>query len=67
MNVSINNMLIHTETVHGTNGEWVTKDIDFEIFLSIDNYLDIAFAQTGIDIERIVVTKKYAIEESEII
>lgn len=67
MNVSINNMLIHTETVHGTNGEWITKDIDFEIFLSIDNYLDIAFAQTGIDIERIVVTKKYAIEESEII
>ncbi len=67
MNISINNMLIHTETIHGTNGEWITKEIDFEIFLSVENYLDLAFAQTGIDIESITVTKKYSITESEVL
>lgn len=67
MNVSINNMLIHTVTIHGTNGEWITQELDFEAFLSVDNYLDFAFAQTGIDVESITVTKKYSITESEVV
>ena len=67
MNVSVNNMLIHTETIHGTNGEWIMKDLDFEAFVSVDNYLDLSFAQTGIDIDSIYVTKKYSITESEVV
>lgn len=58
MNISINNMHIHTVTIHGTNGEWITNDYDFMIFMNIDNYLDISFAQTGIDIESITVTQE---------
>lgn len=57
MSISVNNMLIHTVTIHGTDGEWVENDYDFMIFHSVDNYLDFAFAQTGIDIERIAITK----------
>lgn len=57
MNISINNMHIHTVTIHGTNGEWITKDCDFMKFASIDNYLDISFIQTGIDIESITVSQ----------
>ena len=57
MSLSANNMLIRTLTVQGTGGQWIEKKVEFEVFVSIDNYIDIAFAQTGIDIERITVTK----------
>lgn len=57
MTLSANNMLIRTLTVQGTGGKWIEKKVEFEVFVSIDNYIDIAFAQTGIDIERITVTK----------
>ena len=57
MSLSANNMLIRTLTVQGTGGKWIEKKVEFEVFVSIDNYIDIAFAQTGIDIERITVTK----------
>ena len=58
MSISINNLLIHTITIHGTDGKWIEKEAEFEVFVSIDNYLDIAFAQTGIDIESIEVSQK---------
>ncbi len=67
MSISINNMLLNTVTIHGTNGEWITKELEFEVFLSVENYLDLAFAQTGIDVESITVTKKYSITESEVV
>ncbi len=57
MSLSANNMLITTLTVQGTGGKWIEKHVEFEVFVSIDNYIDIAFAQTGIDIERISITK----------
>ena len=57
MNISINNMHIHTATIHGTNGKWIANDYDFMIFHSVDNYLDFSFAQSGIDIDGITITK----------
>lgn len=67
MSISTNNLLIHTVTIHGTDGQWIEKELDFEVFVSIDNYIDFAFAQTGIDIESITVTKKYSLNESELV
>jgi len=58
MSISVNNLLVSTLTVHGTDGKWIEKEAEFEVFVSIDNYVDIAFAQTGIDIGAITVTLK---------
>ena len=60
MSFSVNNLFLNTLTIHGTNGEWIEKEVEFEVFVSIDNYIDIAFAQTGIDIDSITVTKKFS-------
>ena len=53
----VNTIDVAFPIIHGTNGEWITKDCDFMKFASIDNYLDISFIQTGIDIESITVTQ----------
>lgn len=58
MSISSNNILVQTVTIHGTNGEWIEKEVEFEVFVSIDNYIDFAFAQSGIDIDSIKVTLK---------
>lgn len=58
MSISSNNILVTTVTIHGTDGEWIEKEVEFEVFVSIDNYIDFAFAQSGIDIDRITVTLK---------
>ena len=57
MSISANNMLVTTLTIHGTEGKWIEKKVAFEVFVSIDNYLDFSFAQTGIEISRITVSK----------
>ena len=36
----------------------IEKEVEFEVFVSIDNYIDFAFAQSGIDIDSIKVTLK---------
>ena len=59
LSISINNLFLTTLTVHGTGGEWIEKEVEFEVFVSIDNYLDLSFAQTGIDIDSMTVTLKY--------
>ena len=64
MNIMSNGLLLHTITIHGTGGEWIDEDVVFEVFVSIDNYIDLSFAQTGIDIDSIVVTKIRSLEES---
>lgn len=57
MNIYSNNMLIHAITINGTNGEWIVKDARFEVFVSKDVFINIAFAQSGIEIDSITVTK----------
>ncbi|MCR5798759.1 MAG: glycoside hydrolase family 3 C-terminal domain-containing protein [Lachnospiraceae bacterium] len=64
MNIMSNGLLLHTITIHGTGGEWIDENVVFEVFVSIDNYIDLSFAQTGIDIDSIVVTKIRSLEES---
>ena len=65
MTISIftNNTLWHTVTLNGTNGEWVTKTALFQVFVSVDTYLDMFFAQSGIDMGEIKVVKKYNLDE----
>lgn len=57
MSISSNNMLIHTITINGTNGEWITRNGEFQVFVSVDNYIDLYFAQSGIQIGEIKVVK----------
>ncbi len=58
MSFAVNNLFLTTLTIHGTNGKWIEKEVEFEVFVSIDNYIDISFAQTGIEVGAITVTKK---------
>lgn len=63
MTVLVNKVPIRTITISGTNGEWVHREVDIESFVSIDCYLDIAFAQSGIQIDEIKVTRKGDIDK----
>ena len=49
----MNKIPIRTITINGTNGEWVEHSIELESFVAIDYYLDLAFAQSGIQIGEI--------------
>ncbi len=57
MSISTNNMLVDTITISGTNGDWIERKAAIEVFVSVDNYLDLYFAQSGIEIDRIDVAK----------
>ena len=65
MNIFSNNMLIHAITINGTGGEWITRDAQFEVFVSKDVFIDIAFAQSGIEIDSITVTQNEMDEEKK--
>lgn len=58
MSISTNNMLVDTITINGTNGEWITRKTNIEVFVSVDNYVDLYFAQSGIQIDKITVAPK---------
>ena len=53
MTVFTNNIPFHTITLNGTGGQWVTRQIDIESFVSIDSYIDLVFAQSGIQVGEI--------------
>ena len=53
MTIFTNNIPFQTITINGTGGEWITKQIDIESFVSIDSYIDLAFAQSGIQVGEI--------------
>ncbi len=57
MSISTNNMLVDTITISGTNGEWITRKASIEVFVSVDNYIDLYFAQSGIEIDKIDIVK----------
>lgn len=50
---SMNGTIQSSFTVPGTKGEWVTKTAEFTTFVAIDNYLAFYFAQSGLQIRRI--------------
>ncbi len=53
MTIFTNNIPSHTITINGTGGEWITRQIDLESFVAIDSYIDLAFAQSGIQVGEI--------------
>lgn len=53
MTVLVNNIPFKTITINGTNGEWITKEVEIESFVAVESYIDLAFAQSGIQIESI--------------
>jgi len=53
MTIFTNNIPFHTITINGTGGEWITRQIDLESFVAIDSYIDLAFAQSGIQVGEI--------------
>ncbi len=50
---SMNGTIQSSFTIPGTKGEWVTRTAEFTTFVSIDNYLDFYFAQSGLQIRKI--------------
>lgn len=57
MTIFINNIPMKTITINGTAGEWIKKEFTLESFVSIDSYVDLAFAQSGIQIGEIHVKR----------
>ncbi len=57
LTVSLNNNLIASMTINGTKGEWIEKEFEFEVFVAVDNYFDFYFAQSGIEIDEIIISR----------
>lgn len=57
MSISLNNTFLRAVTVSGTGGEWITEAVEFEVFAAIDNYISLYFAQSGITIGGICITR----------
>lgn len=53
MTTTLNNMVIDSMTINGTNGKWIVKTVEFEVFVSVENYINFYFAQSGITIGEI--------------
>lgn len=53
MSVFVNNHLIQTVTITGTDGKWVEKQVDADIFASLESYLKLFFGESGIEIGEI--------------
>ena len=61
MTILANNIPFYTITISGTNGEWVEREIELESFVSIDSYIDLVFAQSGIQVGEVKATYKGAV------
>ena len=57
MTIFSNKIPLKTITINGTGGEWITREFGMESFVSIDSYIDLAFAQSGIQIGEIHVKR----------
>lgn len=45
-----NGEFVTTITINGTNGEWVTREAEFDVWVSLDNYTKLFFGEGGIEI-----------------
>lgn len=59
ISVFVNNHIINTITINGTNGQWIQKEVEFDVFASIDNYLKLYFGESGVEVGEIKITKKF--------
>ena len=57
MTIFANKIPLMTITINGTGGQWIEKEFELESFVSIDSYVDLAFAQSGIQIGEIHVVR----------
>lgn len=57
MTIFSNNIPVKTITINGTGGKWIEKQFELESFVSIDSFIDLAFAQSGIQIGEIHVKR----------
>jgi len=57
MSIFVNNILYGSVTISGTKGEWVEKTAHLEAKVSIDNYMDLQFGQSGIEVGEIVIRR----------
>ena len=58
MTVMMNKIPIKTFTINGTKGQWIEHTMELESFVAIDYYIDLAFAQSGIEIGEITAIRK---------
>ncbi|MBP9997407.1 MAG: glycoside hydrolase family 3 protein [Lachnospiraceae bacterium] len=65
LTVSENTMLRGTITINGTGGEWIERTVDIDATFQADNYVNLYFAQSGIDIDEIklVLTEKLSMSD----
>ncbi len=61
MTIFLNKIPLQTITINGTNGEWIEKEIEIESFVSIDSFIELAFAQSGIQVGEIKAVRKGAV------
>lgn len=50
LSVFANNNLLETITINGTNGNVVEKEVTFEVFTNIKNYIKLYFGESGIQL-----------------
>lgn len=58
VSVSVNKTIKGAFTLNGTNGQWVERYVDIEILVSVENFVDIMFGQSGIEIGSISVERQ---------
>lgn len=58
MSIFVNKIPCKTITINGTGGKWIEREAELESFIAIDSYVDIAFAQSGIELGEIKVVRK---------
>lgn len=59
MTVFVNNHLIQTVTITGTEGNWVERQVDFAVTVSSAVYVKLFFGEGGIEIGEIKVSGNY--------
>ncbi|MGN0156246.1 MAG: beta-glucosidase, partial [Lachnospiraceae bacterium] len=57
MSVLLNNVLGKSITINGTKGEWIEEKAEFEVHVAIENYLELYFAQSGIQLDEVRIKK----------
>lgn len=53
MSVFVNNQLAGTISLKGSQKDWITQSIEFDVFVAIHNYIKLYFGESGMVIEKI--------------
>lgn len=57
MSVFFNNHLLKTITITGTDGEWLERDVELNVNVSLEMYVKLYFGESGIEMDEIRVCK----------